>query len=90
MRASSLEAKVWTFLARSRPPPELWLLAGRDDRYHAWHQTLAGLLPPDHVTFIPGAHTWYTWTALWREFCQTTEIFPRRRPSDLYATSRSR
>jgi pimeloyl-ACP methyl ester carboxylesterase len=74
--AGGVEEQLWTFLGtRSAALPPTWLLVGSRDRLGAGHRLLAGLLPPDRVLTIEGAHDWPTWRALWKETCLRSDLF---------------
>lgn len=78
--AGDVEEQLWTFLgAKSATLPVTYLLAGRDDRYARGQRLFADLLPAKRVTTIVGGHDWPTWSALWRNFCLTSDLFKNER-----------
>ena len=65
------ERALWRWLVR--PPadaPPVYLAYGTDDRLASGHRLLAGVLPPDRVTTVPGGHDWPPWRALWQQWLQ--------------------
>jgi len=64
--------QLWTWLKQAADPsstvPQIMLAYGTADRFGAGHRLLAGLLKPEQVTEIPGAHNWTTWRKLWRGY----------------------
>lgn len=72
----NVEREIWSFLGRRAAGlPPTWLLFGADDYLETGQHLLADLLPPHRVTIIPGAHDWTTWQKLWRNVCQSSDIF---------------
>ena len=75
-QAGGVEEQIWTFLGtQSAVMPPTWLLCGRRDSLAPGHRLLAGLLPPNRVAIIDGAHDWPTWCALWRDLCLHSDLF---------------
>lgn len=61
-----LDHDIWRWLGAPPPgAPPVWLGYGRDDRFAPSHLKLAGILPPERVTSVPGGHDWPPWRALW-------------------------
>ena len=69
-RSGAIDDEIWTFLGQHVATlPPTFLCFGANDYLRRGQQTLAPLLPPDHVFTRPGAHDWKTWKALWAELC---------------------
>jgi len=65
------ERALWRWLIQ--PPagaPPVHLGYGRDDRLADGHRLLAGVLPAERVTSVPGGHDWPPWRALWQQWLQ--------------------
>ncbi|MBK7234106.1 MAG: alpha/beta fold hydrolase [Sterolibacteriaceae bacterium] len=64
-----LEREVWGWLAdgMTRPDraPAVYLGYGRDDRFVEGHRMIAGTLPADRSSPVPGGHDWGPWLAAW-------------------------
>lgn len=50
--------------------PRLFLLAGKDDRFHVSHQLLASALKDQHVFWSEGGHDWSAWRSAFRDFLE--------------------
>ena len=64
-----VEWALWHWLAR--PPadaPLVYLGYGAEDRLADGHRLLAGALPPERVSTVPGGHDWPPWLALWQQW----------------------
>jgi pimeloyl-ACP methyl ester carboxylesterase len=64
---------VWTYLAKCTRDtngnyPELFLLAGNNDRFKQAQSILAAAMKKDHVFYAQGGHDWFAWRAAWSEF----------------------
>jgi pimeloyl-ACP methyl ester carboxylesterase len=65
--ANDVERQVLAWLATLRRPPlQLYLGYGRDDRFARGQALLAEHLPSDRVVLADGGHDWPTWRGLWR------------------------
>jgi hypothetical protein len=51
--------------------PKIYLGYGEQDRFVEGHGMMAAMLPPSHVTAIPGDHVWPVWLSLWKRFLDT-------------------
>lgn len=79
--AEDEERRVWNFLRTpdaQRPPIHLGY--GRSDRFADSQRLLAGVLPPESVDVIDGAHDWPTWHTLWQRFLGR---WPARAPAPI-------
>jgi pimeloyl-ACP methyl ester carboxylesterase len=73
------DEEIWVSLgSHAADLPPTWLLVGTQDRLGEGQRLLAALLPPDHVTTIPGGHSWKVWRSLWRTACANPATFPER------------
>lgn len=64
-----VDQALWTWLSALPPgTPPLWLATGSQDRFAAEQRLLAGLLPPDRVSTLPGGHDWSPWRSLWSQW----------------------
>jgi pimeloyl-ACP methyl ester carboxylesterase len=78
--AGDVEEQLWTFLGtKSSALPRTFMLRGKEDRYGRGQRLFAELLPASRVTTMAGGHDWPTWTALWRNFCLTSDLFQSER-----------
>lgn len=69
--AEDFDHTLWMWLTqRGADAPPLYLGYGTEDRFAQGHQTLAGLLPADHVDSVPGGHDWAPWRSLWARWLQ--------------------
>lgn len=63
------ECGWWRWLIRENTPTEgavsVYLGIGTQDRFRRGQTLIGGLLPPQRVCVLPGAHDWPTWKALW-------------------------
>jgi hypothetical protein len=49
-------------------PTPVYFGTGSDDRFLSGQRLLAEVLPPDHVSVLPGKHQWSTWLTLWAQW----------------------
>lgn len=54
--------------------PQLFLLAGKDDRFHESHQILATALKDKHVFWAEGGHDWSAWRSAFRNFVEQAPL----------------
>jgi pimeloyl-ACP methyl ester carboxylesterase len=76
--SDNYERDLWLYLKKcvqdtSGVYPRLFLLTGRDDRYHAAHQLLAPAMDPSHVFWSEGGHDWDTWRSSFAEFARQSK-----------------
>jgi hypothetical protein len=63
------ERALWRWLARTPAgAPQVYLGYGTEDRLADGHRLLAGVLPPERVSSVPGGHDWPQWLALWHRW----------------------
>lgn len=69
--AKTWQRELWRHLkgwsGDSARPQQVWLAYGDDDYLRDTLPPLAGLLPADQVSMLPGGHTWTVWTRGMRE-----------------------
>ena len=70
---------IWIYLKscaqdRAGIYPHLFLLAGKDDRFHASHQLLAAALKDKHVFWAEGGHDWSAWRSAFGAFVEQAPI----------------
>ena len=73
--SDNYQRDVWMYLKRcvqdiSGNSPRLFLLAGRDDRFHAAHQLLASAMDSTHVFWADGGHDWDAWRSSFSAFAR--------------------
>jgi hypothetical protein len=73
---AELAEQLWIFIGKNhtRLPPT-WLAYGSRDRLAGGHRLLAPLLLAERVRVIDGGHEWKTWRSLWRELCESSDLF---------------
>jgi len=60
----------------------VFLSTGSEDRFLRGQRLLAGLLPTERVRYVPGAHAWPTWQALWQDWLDHGPLAGRSLRSD--------
>ena len=71
---------IWVYLKKcvqddSKKYPNIFLLAGRDDRFHSSHQLLASAMAPSHVFWAEGGHDWNAWRSSFNAFATQTNLY---------------
>jgi alpha-beta hydrolase superfamily lysophospholipase len=65
---SDPERRIWRYIKTRVDSRPLLLGYGKDDRFAAAQDLLAGALPANAVNVIGGGHDWRTWISLWERF----------------------
>jgi enterochelin esterase-like enzyme len=71
--SENYQRDVWVYLKacvqdQTGHYPQLFLLAGKDDRFHESHRLLAAALKDKHVFWAEGGHDWSAWRTAFRAF----------------------
>ena len=71
--SENYQRDVWVYLKacvqdQTGDYPQLFLLAGKDDRFHESHRLLAAALKDKHVFWAEGGHDWSAWRTAFRAF----------------------
>lgn len=67
--ADDVDQALWAWLsALPAAAPPIWLAAGSEDRFAAEHRLLAGVLPLQRSSTLPGGHDWTPWRRLWAQW----------------------
>jgi pimeloyl-ACP methyl ester carboxylesterase len=77
--SDNYQRDIWMYLKKCAQDnagvyPSLFLLAGRDDRFHAAHQLLASAIAPSHVFLSEGGHDWNAWRRSFSEFAAQSKL----------------
>lgn len=75
--SDNYQRDVWIFLKaclqnQAGAYPRLFLLAGRDDRFHSGHRLLASVLSENQVYWADGGHDWKAWRRSFQTFMEKT------------------
>jgi pimeloyl-ACP methyl ester carboxylesterase len=59
------QRELWRFLGQLQIdkdfPLQIWVACGKADRLLPGIKHLQGIVPPDHLFWLPGGHTWGVW-----------------------------
>ncbi|PKN76814.1 MAG: hypothetical protein CVU52_03125, partial [Deltaproteobacteria bacterium HGW-Deltaproteobacteria-10] len=77
--SENYQRDIWIYLKacaqdRAGVYPHIFLLAGKDDRFHESHQLLAAALKDKHVFWAEGGHDWNAWRSAFSNFVEQAPI----------------
>lgn len=77
--SENYQRDIWIYLKacaqdRTGVYPHLFLLAGKDDRFHESHQLLAAALKDKNVFWTEGGHDWSAWRSTFSAFVEQAPI----------------